>query len=57
MRLVPLWMLSDDMGITQLFANLADAIELQGDLFFCGGLKASLRLLLVQISDTAPTIH
>jgi len=52
----PLWMLSDDMGTVQLFADLADAISLQGDLFICGGLKAKLRLLLIQI-PTADTVH
>ena len=52
----PLWMLSDDMGTVQLFADLADAISLQGDLFLYGELKAKLRLLLIQIPDTH-TIH
>jgi hypothetical protein len=56
MSLIALWMLSDDMGTAQLFADLADAISLQGDLFICGGLKAKLRLLLIQIPDTN-TIH
>lgn len=50
-----MWALSDDMGTVELFANVADGLQLQNDLFRCG-LDTTLRLL--EITElTTSAIH
>lgn len=53
--LLLMWALCDDRGTVELFSNIADGIELQGDLL-CYGVHTTLRLLEIATPDTN-TIH
>jgi hypothetical protein len=53
--LFPLWMLTDDLGTSELFATLADCLIAQTDLMTYG-VKTTVRLL--EVTDSLPTtIH
>jgi hypothetical protein len=51
----PLWLLTDDLGTSELFATLADCLVAQTDLM-THGIKAIVRLLEVT-GNRSPTIH
>jgi hypothetical protein len=53
--LFPLWMLTDDLGTSELFATLADCLIAQTDLTIYG-VKTAVRLLEVT-DNQSPTIH
>ena len=53
--LFPLWMLTDDLGMSELFATLAECLVAQSDLLTYG-IKTTVRLLEVT-DNLSPTIH
>jgi len=53
--LFPLWMLTDDLGMSELFATLADCLVAQSDLLTYG-VRTTVRLLEVT-DNLPPTIH
>ena len=54
-RFFPIWLLTDDLGMSELFATLAECLVAQSDLLTYG-VKTTVRLL--EVTDIqSPTIH
>lgn len=54
--MIPLWILTDDAGMSELFANLGDCLVAQSDLMVYG-IRTSVRLLKITIPQHSCNNH